>query len=387
MPERDSLVFRAAVDAATDGLAITDPQGCYIYLNQAHLVMFGFTEEELLGASWRTIYAPGEAMRIEREAFARLATHGSWRGEAVGRHRNGRDVYQEVVLSLLPDGGIICATRDISERREQERRTRLLEARLRRAERTDVLLSLHTSLAHDFGNLIAAIDSVSRLMRQNPEDSEANEARIDTVLKATGQAFDLISSTAPSDRSDISPGTVDVADLLSATISIARSMAPDRVRIDYSGEADEALVLANDILAGRSFLNVIKNGIEAVTGSGAVRVRLATCPSPPLTGASVRRLGPHLPDCQWIVEIEDDGEGMSEERLSAALTHRLSTKTGPFGRGLGLRSVISLSETGLVSVEIQTVEGCGTRVVFRFIGADEETEASVSEADQKLPAL
>ncbi len=86
--------FRAAVDAATDGLAITDSEGCYTYLNPAHVEMFGYGLEELLGRSWRTIYSDEEGARIEAVAIPTMLQHGAWRGEAVGRHKNGAPVYQ-----------------------------------------------------------------------------------------------------------------------------------------------------------------------------------------------------------------------------------------------------------------------------------------------------
>src|SRR6185369_4994454 len=43
-----------------------------------------------------------------------------WSGEASGRRRDGSPLFQEMTLSLLPSGGTICATRDVSERRRLE---------------------------------------------------------------------------------------------------------------------------------------------------------------------------------------------------------------------------------------------------------------------------
>lgn len=364
--------FRAAVDAATDGLAITDSDGLYVYLNRAHLDMFGIPAAELIGRSWRTIYSDEEAERLEREAIPAIVQHGSWRGEASGRHQNGRTVYQEIVLTLHPNGGIICATRDVSMRREQERRARLLEARLRIAERNEVFFSLHNSLAHDFGNLIAAIDGFARLIHQAPSATDLNKSRLESILKATEQAFELIRSTAPDERHSTVTVTVDLPALIHTTLGIVNSLKAEAISISSVFEVDHAEAMANEVLTSRSFLNVVKNGIEAVGGSGAVVVRLKQQASPPIPGATIKTLRPALAAFRWVVEIEDNGEGMSPERLDAILTQGFTSKRGPAGRGLGLESVVALAETGLVGVEIQSAEDVGTRFVFRFVDADAE---------------
>jgi CheY-like chemotaxis protein len=101
-------------------------------------------------------------------------------------------------------------------------------------------------------------------------------------------------------------------------------------------------------------------------------VRLQQRASPRIPGATVKTLGPALAAFRWVVEIEDNGEGMSPERLEAILTQGYTSKRGSAGRGLGLESVVALAETGLVGVEIQSAEGVGTRFVFRFVDADAE---------------
>lgn len=368
----DENTFRAAVDAATDGLAITDSDGRYVYLNRAHIDMFGIPAADLIGLSWRTIYSDEEAGRLEREAIPVMAQQGSWRGEASGRHQNGSTVYQEIVLTMHPDGGIICATRDVSKRREQERRARLLEARLRIAERNEVFFSLHNSLAHDFGNLMAAVDGFARLIHQAPSAIDLNRSRLESILKATEQAFELIRSTAPDERHSTVTVTVDLPALIHTTLGIANSLKADSVSISSAFEADHAEAMANEVLVSRSFLNVVKNAIEAVSGSGAVVVRLQQQASSPIPGATIKTLRPALAAFRWVVEIEDNGEGMSPERLEAILTQGYSSKRGSIGRGLGLESVVALAETGLVGVEIQSAEGVGTRFVFRFVDADAE---------------
>ncbi|MEM8675366.1 MAG: PAS domain-containing protein [Cyanobacteria bacterium P01_G01_bin.67] len=53
--EPDSKLF---IETATNGIAILN-QDKFIYINQAHLDIFGYSHpEELLGKSWRILYQP-----------------------------------------------------------------------------------------------------------------------------------------------------------------------------------------------------------------------------------------------------------------------------------------------------------------------------------------
>ena len=105
-----------ALDASTDGIAITNAEGCYVYMNVAHRRMFGIGDnEDVRKLNWRDLLPPDVATRFMAEDWSALEAEGAWRGELAGMHRDGSLVPQEVSLTLR-DGGILCITRDISER-------------------------------------------------------------------------------------------------------------------------------------------------------------------------------------------------------------------------------------------------------------------------------
>jgi len=110
----------AAMEAAMDGISILTEGGEYIYMNQTHADVFEYGAEELLGSNWRRLYDDDEIARFEQEVFPVLEREGEWRGETVGNRRDGSSVYQEITLSLLDDGKLICTSRDITERKDRE---------------------------------------------------------------------------------------------------------------------------------------------------------------------------------------------------------------------------------------------------------------------------
>lgn len=115
-----------AVEAALDGIAILDEAGNLLYLNDAHLKMFGYNRTELIGKSWKTLYYPEEIQRINREVRPILKQTGQWRGQVVAKRRDGSTFFEEVSLTRT-EKGVISVCRDITERKQTEIRLKVLE--------------------------------------------------------------------------------------------------------------------------------------------------------------------------------------------------------------------------------------------------------------------
>ncbi len=76
----------AAVEAAIDGIGILS-QNNYIYLNKAHVEMFGYTSaDQIIGKTWEEIYEPHEINRFQTEIFPILMQQKHWRGEAIAKN-------------------------------------------------------------------------------------------------------------------------------------------------------------------------------------------------------------------------------------------------------------------------------------------------------------
>ena len=103
----------AAIQNAFDGIALLDENGIYQFMNKAHAQLFGYDSvDELVGQSWKFIYAPEYADRIEHDVFPMLNLKGYWSGETIGISKDKKPVLQYVSLTKLPDGGLICICRE-----------------------------------------------------------------------------------------------------------------------------------------------------------------------------------------------------------------------------------------------------------------------------------
>jgi PAS domain S-box-containing protein len=111
----------AAMQASIDGMAIANQDRELTYLNTAHAKMYGYDcPEQLLGQPWTILYQADEHRRLEQDVLPTLKQQGHWRGEAIGKRPDGSTFPQELSLTRLEDGGIVCVVRDITERKQAE---------------------------------------------------------------------------------------------------------------------------------------------------------------------------------------------------------------------------------------------------------------------------
>jgi diguanylate cyclase (GGDEF)-like protein/PAS domain S-box-containing protein len=115
-----------AMDAAIDGMAILNAEGEYVYLNKAHAKIYGYENIlELIGKSWRILYDSDVIQYFDQEIMPEFSRKGDWHGETIGTKKNGFKFPQELSLTAMANGGLICIVRDITDRKQTEEKLAL----------------------------------------------------------------------------------------------------------------------------------------------------------------------------------------------------------------------------------------------------------------------
>ncbi len=132
MPHGEDVVRwqTQAMESAMDGIAIHDAEGRFLWLNAAHARAYGYPVHALVGRSYRVLYDEAEAQRFDRDVMPALRRDGRWRGPATGRRADGSAFPQDLSLTLLEGGGLVCVVRDVSEREAAEAEARRARDRL-----------------------------------------------------------------------------------------------------------------------------------------------------------------------------------------------------------------------------------------------------------------
>ncbi|MGF1501864.1 MAG: PAS domain-containing protein [Paracoccaceae bacterium] len=371
----------AAIDAAQDAIAVTDEDGRFVYMNPAHLAMFGYeSEAEVLGRPWSMLYAPEEAEQIERDGLPVLRASGRWRGEVLGRARDGTPVEQEVSLTLLADIGLVCVTRDISERNRSERERARLTDQLQTAQRQEAVGQLAAGVAHDFNNLLSVIGtSIAMLEPEHEGDPEAlgHLTRIGGAVERAGTLVRRLMSfgarTAETRLFDVREVVREASELLRAGIprSIRLAVAVPDAPLELNASPTELLQV---------ILNLGINARDAVgEAAGEVGIRLREArPEDIPCGVLIGKVEPGRRHA--LIEVSDTGQGMSAETRQQIFRPYYSTK-GEGGTGLGLLVVSSVVGKAAGGIAVSSEPGRGSRfqVFWPLDAAATEPAAAVEE--------
>ena len=153
----------AVVDTAFDAIITMDTDGNVASFNQGARQIFGYKEEEIVGQPL-TKLLPGEyreGYRVGMERYLRTGeAHfpGQRVSELEGRRKDGGIFPLEISVAEMRDGGEVLLTgiiRDISERKEAERKLRESEKRFR-------------SLVQNSSDIITILDADGVIRYQSP---------------------------------------------------------------------------------------------------------------------------------------------------------------------------------------------------------------------------
>jgi diguanylate cyclase (GGDEF)-like protein/PAS domain S-box-containing protein len=109
------------LQAMPHGVAVLDPTGALSCVSDACARLHAWPSPgDLQGRSWKELFEPEEAARLERSGLKEARQGRSWRGDATGRRHDGLTFPEELLFTPLAAGRVALVVRDLSERREAE---------------------------------------------------------------------------------------------------------------------------------------------------------------------------------------------------------------------------------------------------------------------------
>ncbi len=349
----------AAIEASDDGIALTNEDDLFIFMNRAHAAMFGYGDPgELVGKPWSVLFDPLEARRIKDEALPILHREGQWRGEAQGRSSDASPIEQEVGLSLAPEGGMVWVTRDIGERRSMEREKERLREQLMLAQRQEVVGQLASGIAHDFNNVIAAISGSAELLR-NLDDERVRHHAL-RIQSASTTAAGLVEKLLTLGRRVPRPKLLDLRRMVRDVRDlVAPSLSDPLHRIELVVPSAPMMALADDTELNQVVLNLVLNARDALQPGVTGRIKIEVLHAAEYVASGKVVVGTVPQGDAAMIRVSDTGCGISPEQLDKVFEPYFTQK-GDAGTGLGLAVVAGIVAANNGALAIQSWPDCGT---------------------------
>jgi len=344
----------AAVEALPDTVFVADAGGT---LHGWHAP----GDDQRDAATLADALPAGAAGPIRDASRRAIETHAAQEVEVPGP---GGAVLQ-ARISPFGDAEAVGIVRDITGVRLAEAERDRDRERIAQAERLESLGVLAGGIAHDFNNLLVGILGNAQLAitMLDPADEPVRES-LEDIVRAGRRASDLTSQMlAYAGRGRFSFELHDVRRLVDAAVGAMTPPPGVAISLALPEQPVEANVDAAQVT--RCLGELLRNAVDALNSEpGAIAVRVAAelvdaRAYPDALRAATFDGGP----CA-VIEVRDDGEGMSSEFLDHVFDPFFTTRFP--GRGMGLASLLGVvrAHGGAVWVESERGHGATFRLCF-----------------------
>ena len=341
------------IEAIHEGICAINTNGQCIRANAAARRLLDVSEAELRGQSMHDrLFHPGAHAPVPDDCpFAQVLGTGSALGmsEAEVPRSDGSVVAVGLAVAPIVDGrtvcGVVVSLFDNSEHV-------ILQRSLERASRLSALGRLATAVAHDFNNVLMAIQPFAEVIRRQTTDEGIRTAAhriLGSIQRGRHIAQEMIHYVRPAQpvRKPFHFGRW-VEQLVEELGFIPASVAVDiEVQDDLWLEGDPEQL-------SELFTNLVMNARDAMPDGGTIRVSAAPC----LSGGTFRFGVVHTVDLFAHVIVSDTGLGIPVDALEHVFDPFFTTKRN--GTGLGLAIVHQIVQLHDGQVFVESAQGKGT---------------------------
>ncbi len=249
----------------------------------------------------------------------------------------------------------LMAERAQDAERDLNRKVRERSQQLLRSERLAGLGVLAAGVAHEINNPLSIIrvaaDTLDYrlsecLTKDNPDREEIFE-RLQMIRNESARCGEITARILNFARGEQKTAQVDdMTDLVESVLAMVRPMPTYRDRDIIFKRTSPLRLMMNSSEIKQVLLNLIFNALQATGESGRVEIRL-------------------IEQCDWVVlEVEDNGSGMSPQTMEQLFEPFYSTKPTGQGTGLGMCITHRIVEDHQGTIEPRNL-GDGQGSLFR----------------------
>ena len=330
------------------------------WANETMYHMLGYEKDSLLGRRAEILYNDQtEYERVGKELYNRIDQSEIGQVETKLVRKDG-SVF-DCVIRAYPlhiedhSKGVIVAVSDISH-------AKLLETKIQRAEKMEVIGTLAGGVAHDLNNILSGIVSYPELILMDiPEDSPLRKPLL-TIQKSGEKAAQIVQDLLTMARRGVC--VTDVVNLNRIISEQIKSPEMDKLKSFYPDvevvcrfETDLLNVKGSATHLSKTVMNLLSNAAEAMPGGGKIIISTFNLYlDTPIKGYEYVEEGDYV-----IVEVSDTGTGMAKKDIGKIFEPFYTRKEmGRSGTGLGMTVVWGTVKDHNGYIDVRSSRGNGT---------------------------
>lgn len=294
-----------------------------------------------------------------------------------------------VIVTVLPFvrqqqlAGTLVTVRDITEQRNQE-------ILLRRMENLAGLTNIAAGMAHEIKNPLGAISIHIQLMQKAIKKSRESdcvlpdEKFLEHYLDVINEEIDTLNKTVMDFLMAVRPvkaqfTLVEPASLLENIVEfISPEFMKSGIRVNLKLSKNKTRLLIDEKLFREVIINIAQNALMAIQEkfsenlaasessslSGNRSASEGGSPSESLSASGRLDFTTFLKNDKYIITIEDNGKGMSEDVAARIFEPYFTTKAN--GTGLGMTTVYKIIKEFSGDIQVKSTLGEGTLFTLTF---------------------
>jgi len=364
------------------GLALTDRDGRFLFLNEA------FAQTAGIGEGEQPLY-PGDLMiRDDKSAVAdavrRYASGPAMAGDLAVRLRHGGE--EPVALGIagvrgLGEAAVLLSIKDNSEESK-------LKTQVAQATKMQAVGQLAGGVAHDFNNILTAIIGHCDLMllRHAPGDSDYDD--IQQVKNNSNRAAGLTRQLlAFSRQQTLRPRVLQLPDVVADVSNLLKRLITANIELDVRHGRNLGPVRADPGQLEQVIINLGVNARDAMPNGGIISISTKSYTASEIR-ASKSDILP-IGDYTALI-VSDTGQGISPEIIGKIFDPFFTTKTVGKGTGLGLSTVYGIIKQSGGFIFADSKLGTGTTFSIYFpvhrLTAEQAEKATLNSPPVKASA-
>lgn len=364
------------------GLLTVDNTGRMVYFNRAAEEIFEYTSDEIQGKHFREIFGNRVAELAEKIEQVLASGQTQHRFELAVIDKNGRKIPVGFTLSRLEDNqgcprGVIGVFQDLTE-------TKLLEERIRTADRLAAVGELSAGIAHEIRNPLASISGSVEVLKKELAAGLINrlsadeQKLLDLILTESARLNRIVTDFLQFARTQPTLLTrVNLIRLVEESLAVVKRHPQLRsdIQVIKFFDPEAKWVWGEEHQIKQVLINLLVNAWEAMESTGG-QVTITISNSDSVNS----RNSPVPPRSDWIVVcIKDEGKGIPAEQKNRVFQPFFSTKST--GTGLGLAIVQRLVSNLHGRLEFKSEVNKGSEFLVYFQSYQEKLALKSGESD------